>query len=628
MCGITGLINHHNSKSIIDRMLSSMNHRGPDASGVWQSDNITLGHVRLTIIDLSERANQPFIKDNFVLVYNGEVYNFIELRKELEAGGVKFNTTSDTEVVLELFRKFREKSFEKLRGMFAFAIYDIKTKETYLVRDYFGIKPLYYSRKNNKLAFASELKAFNEVPEFSKKLNMKSVISSMNYLWIPGNESMFKDVAKIPPAHYMKIDGDLRISINRYWGINYKINEYSESEYVERLQHLLEESVKLHLISDVPVGAFLSGGLDSSLITALAKKNNENISSYTITLSEKDKKIEKMSDDNKYANRLAGELGLIHKDILVEPNILDMLNKIIYHLDEPIGDPAAINTFLISRLARENGIKVLLSGMGADEIFGGYRRQLATLLSQNYIKMPSVINNALSGMINPLPVKIGGTGIKSVRWLKRYLSFAGLPQDQAYMRSYSYYDKDEIQKLFNYEFDNEINEMYVDHENLFYGIKDYDMVNRMCFTDLHMFMVGLNLTYSDRASMAASVELRVPFIDRDVVEFAMSIPGKFKIRNNQSKYILKKAAAKYLPDYVVNRPKASFGMPIRAWMSGDLKGMVDDCLSAEKIKNRGILNYNFVKEIIDKDRKGIEDNAYRLYQLLTFELWCSRFLDK
>lgn len=628
MCGIAGLINYNEPKRILPNMLERIQHRGPDAMGKWYNKNIALGHTRLSIIDLSTNANQPMIKDGLVIVYNGEVYNFLQLKSELKKDGIQFKTTSDTEVVLELFRKYKEKSFNKLRGMFAFAIYNISKKEMFIVRDHFGIKPLYFYRRNDKLVFSSELKAFLDVPDFKKEINMKSLISSVNYYWIYGNESIYKNVYKLPPAHYMKINlNNNNISIKKFWELKYTFNNYKEKDYIEGLADVLEKSIKLHLISDVPVGAFLSGGLDSSIITAIAKKYNPDISSYTMSLNKKDMKVEKMPDDNLYASMLAKKLNLNHHDIPLKPDILNLLDKIVYFLDEPIGDPAAINTYLISKLARDNGIKVLLSGMGADEIFGGYRRQMATLLTFKYQKLPLPLRKLMRNTINRFPVQMGNHGIKSIRWLKRFLSFAELPVDSAYMRSYSLYNKDELYKLFKNQYNNIIDEMYEEHNEIFNRIKKYNVINKMCYTDIFMFMNGLNLTYTDRASMAASVEVRVPFIDKEVVEFAMSIPGSLKIKRNQQKYILKKAAENYLPKKIIYRPKASFGMPIRSWISNDLKNIVDEYLSKENINKRGIFNYKFLKEIIENEKKGLEDNAHKIYQFLTIEIWFRRFIN-
>jgi asparagine synthase (glutamine-hydrolysing) len=297
-------------------------------------------------------------------------------------------------------------------------------------------------------------------------------------------------------------------------------------------------------------------------------------------------------------------------------------------LDEPIGDPAAINTYLICKAARKKNVKVLLSGMGADEIYFGYRRQKATLMAIRYNKLPGFVKKTNLLIVNKLPVKLFGKGFKFGRWAKRFLSFATLPVDEAYMRSYSYYDSKELKDLLKQEYAPAVDILKHEHKELFYSKYKGDVINQICYTDIKMFMLGLNLTYSDRASMAASVEVRVPFIDKVVITEAMKIPGHLKIKEGISKYILKKASEKYLPKEIIYRPKASFGAPIRSWISNELKGMVDDLLSKENINKRGFLNYSFVKNLIDNDRNGQSDNAYQIYQLLTLELWCREYLDK
>lgn len=632
MCGINGIIGFNNSKFLINQMNETLKHRGPDSDGTWFCDQLALGHRRLSIIDLSIQANQPFIKDNLIIVYNGEVYNYPELKNELLDTGVKFKSNSDTEVILELFKKYRELCINKLIGMFSFCIYDSNAKELFLVRDYFGIKPLYYTLFDNKFAFSSELKALIKLPGINKELNPRSLVSSLNYLWIDGNESILKNINKVPAGHFLYLrlnNHKLEPKIKKYWELEYHNHSYkTEGQIVDQLKSLLKKCVKRHLVSDVEVGAFLSGGLDSSLIASIAVQKDNCLASFTINIGKKEKKVEAMPNDSYYAQKVAKLLKLRHTNVLIEPDIVRILPDIIYSLDEPIGDPAAINTYLICKLAKESGIKVLLSGMGADEIFAGYRRHQANLIASNFNKLPGLIRKTTGSAINLLPVRVAGFGVKPVRWLKRFLSFTDMSACLGYARSYSYYDKEELSKLLNNNFNQEIESIYSAHNQIFNKITNYDSINRMCYTDLNMFLPGLNLAYSDRASMSASVEVRVPFVDKELVEFAMAIPGNYKIKNGVSKYILKKAAADYLPQEIINRPKASFGMPIRAWLSGSLKDMIEELLSEANIKRRGLLNYKYVREIINQDRLGMNDFAYQIYQLLTLELWFKRFIDE
>lgn len=632
MCGIAGFINFRDKEVLAQTACNRQKHRGPDAQSEWRQDNIVLSHQRLSIIDLDARSNQPLIKDGLAIIFNGEIYNYQELKNSLQDAvpDVKFITTSDTEVLLELYRQKREKCLDELIGMFAFAIYEIETGRLFIARDHFGIKPLFYTQIGNSFAFSSELKTLTKVPGFDRALNLNALVGAVNYLWVPGNESMFQHCYKLPPAHYMIIDTKLKLikaDIKPYWQLDTTIRLRDETKTIDVLSKCIKASIRRHMVADVPVSSFLSGGLDSSLISVLAAKTNPNLSTYTIATSETDKKIEQMPEDEKYARILADQFHFDHHEIMLHADIVKDLPRIVHTLDEPIGDPAAINTYLICKAAREKGVKVLLSGMGADEIFFGYRRQKATLFALRFQKVPVIFRKPLSWLIQSAPVKIGGKGIKLTRWAKRFLSFAELPAEEAYMRSYSYYDEKELQGLFTQEIQESYAALRQQHKHLFHAHYESDVVNKMCYTDISMFMLGLNLTYTDRASMAASVEVRVPFIDKEVISTAMQIDGDLKYKGGESKYILKKVAEKYLPHQIIYRPKASFGAPIRSWISGALKGMVDELLSKEAVEKRGIFNYSFVKQIIDNDRKGIEDNAYRIYQLLTIELWCREYMD-
>lgn len=629
MCGIAGFIGFDDNVLLAENANCVQKHRGPDNSQSWHDDYIALAHRRLSIIDLSEAGNQPFVKGNFVLVFNGELYNYKELYHQLKTEKqVKFVSASDTEVLLEMYRHYGPKCLDYFLGMFAFAIYDMETKAIFIARDHFGIKPLFYTVINGAFAFSSELKTLVAIPGFDKTLNKKSIVSCLNYLWVSGNETMFENSYKLPPAHYL-IYSNFELTIYKYFELDDQIRKVnSEDEIVNKLSTTLENSVNRHMVADVPVSTFLSGGLDSSLISVLAKKKNDHLSAYTIGTSIKDKKIEQMPDDEKYAKLLSEKFDLDHHIIQIKPDILHLLPKIVATLDEPIGDPSAINTYLICNSAREKGVKVLLSGMGADEIFFGYRRQKATLFVIRYNKLPKILKRLIESLVRLLPVRIGKKGFKFARWAKRFISFANLPVDEAYMRSYSYYDPEELKQLLNKNFAEAVDELKNEHKSLFYSKYNGDVINQMCHVDTHMFMVGLNLTVTDRSSMAASVEVRVPFIDKLVIAEAMKIPGNYKFKKGISKYILKRASEKFLPKDIIYRPKASFSVPIRSWVSNDIRDMVDDLLSEENINKRGFLNYSFVKNLIEMDRAGKEDKAYQIYQLLSLELWCREYLDK
>lgn len=631
MCGIAGFIGFENNVELAEMANRVQQHRGPDNQEVWHDDYLAFAHQRLSIIDLSNAANQPFHKGDFVMIFNGEVYNYKALQEKLrKEKQVHFTTSSDTEVVLEMFMHYGEQSLDYLIGMFAFAIYNKKTRALFIARDHFGIKPLFYTEIDGGFAFSSELKTLVQIPGFDKTINAKALVSSLNYLWVSGNESMFNGCWKLPPAHHLKYEPGQGMQIRQYWELDAdakKQLQQGEADVTKVVSEAVVSSVERHMVADVPVSSFLSGGLDSSLISVIAKQSNPNLSTYTIGTTEEDKAAESMPDDEKYADQLADQFGFDHNVIRISPDILRDFPDMVKTLDEPIGDPAAINTYLICKAARDKGVKVLLSGMGADEIFFGYRRQKATLMALRFNKIPSPVRYLITQVVNRLPVKIGKRGFKLGRWAKRFMSFANLPVDETYMRSYSYYDTKQFKKLLKPDYWSAIEKVQQEHRQIFEAKYKPDIINQICHTDINLFMLGLNLTYTDRASMAASVEVRVPFIDREMIQTAMRVPGKWKIQKGLSKYILKKAAETFLPHKIIYRPKASFGAPIRSWISNDLRGMVDELLSEESIKNRGILNYDFVKTMVDNDRKGLEDNAYQIYQLLTLELWFRTYID-
>ena len=628
MCGIAGFIGYSDSAVMAEAANRTQFHRGPDAQGVWHDERVALAHTRLSIIDLDRRSDQPFEKDGLVIVFNGEIYNFRALRRELEQHrDARFRTASDTEVVLEGYRCFGAAVLDRLEGMFAFAIYERVSGTVFLARDRFGIKPLFYSTSAGRFAFASELKALCATLPDSRAVDLGMLMRALSYQWVPGNSTCIAGMHKVPPAHWLKVDRGGRVTKECYWQLDPSRQlGVGDAEVVDLLDQELNKSIDRHMVADVEVGAFLSGGLDSSLISVLAARRTGALQTFTIATSAADKRIEKMPADEVYARRIAQRHGFVHHEIVIRADIVNALPKAVGWLDQPIGDPAAINTQLICEAARALGIKVLLSGMGADEIFFGYRRQKATLLAAQYRRLPEWLRDQLRSTIDRLPVRVAGRGLRAVRWAQRFVSFASLPIDEAYRASYSYYDASELAALFPGH-DAAVAGLADEHRDIFDGAFRGDPINQMCNTDIRMFMEGLNLTYTDRASMAASTEVRVPFVDRAVVELAMAIPGRLKYQHGRSKAVLKRVSERYLPRDVVHRAKASFGAPIRSWISGALAPMVDDLLSRSTIVRRGMLDPDVVAAMIEADRRGRADHAYRIYQLLTLELWLRQYID-
>jgi asparagine synthase (glutamine-hydrolysing) len=626
MCGIFGALNFESNLQVTKSGVSNLAHRGPDAEGcVAVNDVATIAHRRLSIIDVNSRSDQPFVKSGYILVFNGEIYNFKDIRAELSE--VEFVSNSDTEVILEAWRRWGSGCLAKFRGMFAFAIHDQDRKVTYLCRDNFGIKPVFYYQFGiGSVVFSSELKALEAGYGKSFSLNKDALMASLLYCWIPDSLCIWNEVNKLQPGQYLEVGVDCPPIVHRYWFLDSLCQKpmlSNEAEAVELLNTTLTDSVQTHLIADVPVSAFLSGGLDSSLIVAMAAKQLGNVNCYSIKFRGADTQAEGMTDDAFYAQRVAAHLGVKLDIIEVQPDVAKLLPGMVHSLDEPIGDSAAIATQLMCEHARAQGIKVLLSGMGADELFGGYRKHLANKMAEQYRLIPSFIRRyIIAPVVHLLPVSIFGKGLVLCRWAKRFISFAGLSPNDAFMGSYTYYSKEEFDKLVCHGGAAAYERFRAEHEAIFNGAFADDLVNRMCFTDTQHFMTGLNLTYTDRASMAVSTEVRVPFIDKEVVALAMRIPGSMKVKGNTQKHILKKVAERWLPMDVIYRPKSSFTLPIRAWIKGDLRDMVDDyVLSDNGLAGRGLLQPAYLKHLVESDRSGHEDNAQRIWQMLTVEQW-------
>ena len=626
MCGIAGCYQQPDGHSMVVAMSARLAHRGPDADGVHDlvdsRVDVHLAHRRLSIIDLSAAADQPFSKDGLTLVYNGELYNYREIRTELAGHGVRFRTSSDTEVVLEAWRRWGPAALARFRGMFAFAILDERTGSLVLARDQLGIKPLFVLRRGAGVVFASELKALVTVLGDELQIEPGALVASMLFYWLPEQRCAIRGVVKLPPGSWMEVRPDGRTTTASYWRVAEVAAEAAAGPPAD-LGPVIEDSVAAHLVADVPVSTFLSGGLDSSIVTVLARRANPAIDAYTITFRHEDQRLEAMPDDARYARQLAAEHGIELHEIQIAPDIVDLLPRLVDVLDEPIGDPAAINTFLICDAARRAGVKVLLSGMGADELFGGYRKHYACLLAARYRRLPAGLRSrAIRPVVDRLPVAVGGRGLRQPRWAKRFLSFAELGEEPAFRRSYTLYDEAELVGLLDPELAPEVQAVVQEHADTYNDTTLTDHVSRMCLADTRMFLPGLNLAYTDRASMAASTEVRVPFVDVEVVRAAFSLPGSAKIAGRQSKAALKAAAEPWLPREIIHRPKGSFSAPLRAWVGRDLRELVDDVVVGGELVGSGFLRRAAVNRLVDDDRAGRADNAKQIWQLLTLELWC------
>ena len=624
MCGIAGCYQQADGHKLVDIMTDRIAHRGPDSAGTWNHENgqvaVQLGHRRLSIIDLSAAADQPLTKHGLTMVYNGELYNYRALRAELASRGVQFTTNSDTEVVLEAWRCWGPGALTRFRGMFAFALVDEQAGDLVLARDPLGIKPLYYLPRGAGVIFASELKALVAAVGSELRMEPGALVASMLYYWVPEQRCAIDGVRKLPAGSWARFRPDGSCRVEHYWRPA-EVAAQAAAGPPADLGAVIEESVTAHLVSDVPVSSFLSGGLDSSIITVLAHRAEPGIDAYTITFRPEDQRLEAMPDDAVYARKVAARYGIDLHEIEISPDIVDMLPRIVDVLDEPIGDPAAINTLLMCEAARERGVKVILSGMGADELFGGYRKHLACVMAGRYRRLPAAPRALVRSTVDRLPVSAGGRGLRYARWSKRFLTFAELPEEPRFRRSYTLYDPDELAALVSPDLAGHIGQVIEEHSEIYHDNTLPDEVNRMCLADARLFLPGLNLAYSDRSSMAASVEVRVPFVDPIVAQAAFSIPGSAKIQRRQGKVALKRAAESWLPHEIVYRPKASFSAPLRAWVRGDLQEVIRDVLIGGELVGCGMLRREALLRLVEDEQAGREDRSKQIWQLLTMELW-------
>jgi asparagine synthase (glutamine-hydrolysing) len=642
MCGICGTAGF-SERELLERMVGLMTHRGPDDRGVFVSPDrmFGLGNCRLSIIDLSAAGHMPMSNedDSIWVTYNGEIYNFPSLRAELETLGHQFRSRTDSEVVVHGYEQWGLDLLRRLNGMFAFAVVDRRDRpaKLLLARDRFGIKPLYYTSFNGHLIFASEIKAILLAPGVLREMDLNSLHRYLAFLWVPGPQTMLKQIYKLPPGHYLAWrDGEC--SIHSYWDLRFEpARAKKEAELVAELREVLRGAVERQMISDVPVGVFLSGGLDSSAIVAVASQiSPEPLKTYTIAYRPEDSALEQSDEDACAAHEVAERFRTEHHEIVVVPHVADLLPKVIWHLDEPVADPAAISTYLISRAATP-GVKVLLSGQGGDEIFAGYRVHLADHLARLLRIIPRPLRNGTAdSVLNLLPRAKGwipgvrpGLSLAVHRYLSKLLACVDLEPELRYVFLRSYYTDAQELQLYTPGLYAALSDSVAGDRHLSYFASQNggSFLNRMLYVDMKTFLPELNLTYSDKLSSAASVEVRVPYLDNELVEFMAQVPPNLKLKGLKSKYLLRQALEGMLPTKVIHRRKAGFGAPIRTWLRRDLRAMVDDILSHDAIKRRGYFQPSAVRAMIAQDRDGREDNTYRIWAFLTLELWHQTFID-
>ncbi len=627
MCGIVGIANAGSrgaNREILQRMNEAIVHRGPDEDGFYVNENVGLAMRRLSIIDLAGGQQPIYNPDKTALiVFNGEIYNFQELRADLEKQGNKFDTNSDTEVILHLYDKYGADCVQHLRGMFAFAIWDKRDKSLFIARDRVGKKPLLYSHQpNGNLIFGSEFRALLEHPDISREVDFEAIDNYLSYLCVPAPLTAFKQIRKLEPAHWLRWkDGEIKTE--RYWSPDFsKKIKISQPEAEEETLRILREAVKLRLISEVPLGAFLSGGVDSSVVVALmAQESSQPVKTFSIGFEEQD------FSELKYAKQVAAHIGAEYHEFIVKPDALEVLPILVEHYGEPYADSSAIPTFYVSKETRKF-VTVALNGDGGDESFAGYERHAAMRLAENYHRLPAFVRKSLiETAVNLVPT----SEIKKSRMrdAKRFLQAASLPKTERYFRWMSTFNRDAKKELYTREFTEQVSNQNPSRflEEWFANANGSGILDATLLTDQMTYLPNDLLVKVDIASMANSLEARSPFLDHKVIEFAASLPENIKMKRFETKSLLKKVAAKLVPPEVVYRRKMGFGVPIGNWFRGEMKDFVREVLLSEKCLKRGIAKPEIITRYVHEHTNSERDHAFQIWTLLMLELWFQRFID-
>lgn len=631
MCGILGYVGLFDPAAL-DVGLHAIAHRGPDDSGVFvdAAAGVGLGHARLSILDLSPLGHQPMlgVDGAVALVFNGEIYNFRELRADLEAKGYGFRGHSDTEVLLNLYLAEGEAMLPRLNGIFAFALWDGRKQSLFIARDALGVKPLYFAETPRGVAFASEIKGLLHLVPEARDLDAAALHRYLSFLWCPGEGTPLKAVRKLLPGEAMWVRAG---SVERRW-LWYQLPVFrgvadglDERSSLEGMAAHLRQAVRRQMVADVPVGAFLSGGLDSSAVVAFAREQNPAIHCFTIDAVGGQE--DGVTDDLPYARQVARHLGVPLEVVRIDAGrMAGDLERMVAQLDEPLADPAPLNVLYISQLAREQGMKVLLSGAGGDDLFTGYRRHRAVQAERYWDWLPLGVRGGLARM---------GAGLDQRRtWARRLnklFSGAALEGDERLVEYFRWAREADLLALYTPAFRRALGDGLAATPMLDFlqplpaGVAALD---RVLALEQRFFLADHNLIYTDKMSMAVGVEVRVPFLDLHLVEFAQRIPLRFKQRGRESKWILKKAMEPYLPEDVIYRPKTGFGAPLRRWMRHDLRELLGDLLSVDSLRRRGLFDPAAVRRLIAANDTGKTEASYTLLSLLCIEIWCRTYLDR
>jgi len=624
MCGITGFVRSDNgpvagTADLITRMCQAIIHRGPDDHGVMIKGGAVLGMRRLSIIDLAG-GHQPISgeDESVTIVFNGEIYNFRELHSLLKSRGHTFQTHSDTEAIVHAYEEFGPSCVEHLRGMFAFAIWNERKKELFLARDRVGKKPLYYTvTSEGTFVFGSELKSLLVHPEVKRNINLEAVDAYLTLGYVPDPQCIFRDIYKLPPGHHLTFSEN-RVAIHKYWDFEFSPDPSMTPEAcTRRLRELLDEAVRVRLVSDVPLGAFLSGGIDSSTVVGLmARHMGQPVKTFSIGFHEDS------YSELKYARLTARKFATEHHEFFVTPEICDVVDDLVRHFDEPFADPSTIPTYMVSKLARDY-VKVVLSGDGGDELFAGYTRYIIDRKRSGFGRLPAVIRRKL---MQPLSVKLphGTLG-------RNYIHNVALDPIDRYLDSVSVFSTLNRQLLYTDDFKKQLGTdggVLSEFRDYAAAVKTGDPLDQLLNIDSKTYLPGDILTKVDRMSMAVSLEARVPLLDHKLIEFVMRIPARMKMSGLQTKYIFKKAVEDLVPEEILNRPKQGFGMPIEEWINQQLRDHIRDTLHGFRSRQRDYVNPDYVDVLLDEHERGRRNHSYALWGLFMFELWHREFVDR
>jgi asparagine synthase (glutamine-hydrolysing) len=622
MCGIVAISSPEGRRYDLTPVLDAIRHRGPDGAGTFTSNagDAHLGHVRLSIIDLSPAGHQPMAdaSGRYVVSFNGEIYNYRELKQALVSrhGPIAWRSNSDTEVIVEGYAREGQAFLERLNGIFALAIFDTQAGTLSLLRDPVGIKPLFFTEQRGSAYFCSELKGLLALPDLVRTLRRESVAEQLAFMYVPEPNTLYAEFRKLEPGMLVVYRQGRRVAESSLFGwMHAPLAIEDEAQAVEAFSTTFASAVRRQLVSDAPVSLMLSGGLDSSAVAFEAVRGGAAVKdAYTISFAKEDMAHDQQSDDLHYARLMADRLGLRLEVIPAQRDFLSMLPSLSRFLEDGISDPAAINTYLICQSARNRGVKVMLTGQGADEYLGGYRRYVAhRMLSA----MPVAARAALALAGKLLPTQVPGRFNAAVRRLNRMTRLAGQPRSQRLLALYTWAESERLQRLF---LDPKPPPVGADLERRFQGYAHLDDVEAMMRVDHHYDLLSLNLTYTDRLSMATSVEARVPFLDFELVRLMNSIPVRLKIKDGVPKHVLKKAMDQHLPREVVYRPKAGFALPIRAWMRQD-NAMLRHYFEPRRIRDQGLFDPAEMQSLVDEQFGGRQDHSNELFSMLCVQVW-------